>query len=75
MAFRTMPGVEHELIPEGWIANHYRLIAWKLAGYERFISEQLKGCLSIENIVQQLKYRYYTQFQLDLINSNWRFKI
>ncbi|KRT86337.1 hypothetical protein AMK59_2110 [Oryctes borbonicus] len=58
MAFRTMIGVEPTLIPDGWVANHYRLIVWKLASYERFFSGQLSGCLTLENIVQQLKYRY-----------------
>ncbi|GJQ70783.1 Brca2 [Trypoxylus dichotomus] len=58
IAFRTMVGVEPSLIPDGWIVNHYRLIVWKLASYERFFSGQLSGCLTIENIVQQLKYRY-----------------
>ncbi|KAK9744211.1 BRCA2, helical [Popillia japonica] len=58
VAFRTMVGVEPDLIPDGWIANHYRLIIWKLASYERVFSEQLVGSLTVENIVQQLKYRY-----------------
>lgn len=56
-----MVGVEPDLIPDGWIANHYRLIIWKLASYERVFSEQLVGSLTVENIVQQLKYRYCKQ--------------
>lgn len=57
MAFQTMVGVDPDLIPKGWIANHYRLIVWKLASYERFAPRQLRDVLIVENIIQQLKYR------------------
>ncbi|XP_044270312.1 uncharacterized protein LOC123014993 isoform X2 [Tribolium madens] len=54
VAFKTMPGVEMGLLPNGWIKNHFRWIVWKLASYENFNFD----CLSVENIIQQLKYRY-----------------
>ncbi|RZC37249.1 breast cancer type 2 susceptibility protein -like [Asbolus verrucosus] len=57
MAFKVMPGVEPKLIPTGWIRNHFKWIVWKLASYERFTTN-LKGCLTVENVIQQLKYRY-----------------
>ncbi|XP_022911876.2 breast cancer type 2 susceptibility protein homolog isoform X1 [Onthophagus taurus] len=58
IAFKTMSGVDPKLIPNGWIANHYKWIIWKLASYERFLSTHLGGSLNVENVVQQLKYRY-----------------
>ncbi|KAJ8929670.1 hypothetical protein NQ314_017616 [Rhamnusium bicolor] len=57
-AFNLMPGVESRLIPNGWLRNHYKWIIWKLASYERMFPIQLGGCLCVENVVQQLKYRY-----------------
>lgn len=51
-----MPGVEKKLIPNGWIRNHYKWIVWKLASYENFNFD----CLSVENVIQQLKYRLVT---------------
>lgn len=58
-AFESMPGVEPRLIPKGWIRNHYKWIVWKLASYENMFPNYFGGCLSIENIIQQLKYRYF----------------
>ncbi|KAJ8919869.1 hypothetical protein NQ315_006398 [Exocentrus adspersus] len=57
-AFESMPGVEPRLIPKNWIRNHYKWIVWKLTSYENMFPAHFQGCLSIENIVQQLKYRY-----------------
>ncbi|XP_018571533.1 breast cancer type 2 susceptibility protein-like isoform X2 [Anoplophora glabripennis] len=57
-AFEAMPGVESRLIPKGWINNHCKWIVWKLASYENMFPNNFGGCLSIENIIQQLKYRY-----------------
>ncbi|EFA00407.2 breast cancer type 2 susceptibility protein homolog [Tribolium castaneum] len=54
VAFNTIPGVETKLIPNGWVQNHFRWIVWKLACYENFNFD----CLTVENIMQQLKYRY-----------------
>ncbi|KAF5277120.1 hypothetical protein FQA39_LY06358 [Lamprigera yunnana] len=56
--FKSMPGVDPNLIPSGWIENHYKWIVWKLASYDQFFSGMFTESLSIENIVQQLKYRY-----------------
>lgn len=55
--FLSMPGVDCKLLPMGWIENHYKWIVWKLASYERNFPVQLNGSLSIENIIEQLKYR------------------
>lgn len=52
-----MPGVEARLLPKGWVENHYKWIIWKLAGYERMFPKKFEGTLSIENVMQQLKYR------------------
>lgn len=56
-AFKHMPGVETRLIPNGWIENHFKWIVWKLASYERMFPKKFEGSLSIENVMQQLKYR------------------
>lgn len=52
-----MPGVEARLIPRGWIENHFKWIIWKLVSYERNYPQKLEGCLVLENVIQQLKYR------------------
>ncbi|KAJ8966370.1 hypothetical protein NQ317_015942 [Molorchus minor] len=46
------------LLPNGWIKNHYKWIVWKLASYARMFPSQFGGCLNVENVMQQLKYRY-----------------
>lgn len=56
-AFRVLSDVQSNLIPEGWISNHYKWIVWKLASYQKF-ADNLPGCLNVENVIQQLKYRY-----------------
>ncbi|CAH2014697.1 unnamed protein product [Acanthoscelides obtectus] len=58
LGIETMAGVEARLIPTNWIKNHYKWIVWKLASYERRFPNKCKGILNIENVVQQLKYRY-----------------
>ncbi|KAB0795722.1 hypothetical protein PPYR_09783 [Photinus pyralis] len=58
VAFKAMIGVDPKLIPTGWICNHYKLIVWKLAGYDRNLPGTFVECLTVENVVQQLKYRY-----------------
>lgn len=55
MAFKAMPGVDPLLIPKAWISNHYKWIVWKLVSYERRFPNI--SCVTIENVVQQLKYR------------------
>ncbi|GLV42697.1 BRCA2 DNA repair associated [Carabus blaptoides fortunei] len=56
--FRVIPGVDSNLMPKRWIANHYKWIVWKLASMERNYPEVFSNYLSIENVVAQLKYRY-----------------
>lgn len=57
-SFKLLDGVDPSLIPKGWIRNHYKWIVWKLASYERMFEDKFEECLSVENVVQQLKYRY-----------------
>ncbi|CAG9840292.1 unnamed protein product [Diabrotica balteata] len=57
-AFKAMPGTDPRLIPKGWIKNHYKWIIWKLSSYERMFPDQFKGSLTVEHVIQQLKYRY-----------------
>ncbi|KAK4877391.1 hypothetical protein RN001_009897 [Aquatica leii] len=57
-AFEAMLGVDPSLIPCGWIENHFKWIVWKLASYERNFSDVFAETLTVENIIQQLKYRY-----------------
>ncbi|XP_017786426.1 PREDICTED: breast cancer type 2 susceptibility protein homolog [Nicrophorus vespilloides] len=57
-AFRAMEGVDPKLLHKHWVINHYKQIIWKLASYERKFPQYFKGCLTIENIIVHLKYRY-----------------
>ncbi|RZF37199.1 hypothetical protein LSTR_LSTR015831 [Laodelphax striatellus] len=58
-AFLASPGVDPSLISHEWIANHYRLIVWKLASIERSIPHLLAGSyLTLDTVLHQLKYRY-----------------
>ncbi|NXU38510.1 BRCA2 protein, partial [Drymodes brunneopygia] len=53
------PGVDPNLITEGWVYNHYRWIVWKLAAMEvSFPHEFANRCLTPEMVLLQLKYRY-----------------
>lgn len=56
-AFETMPGVQCSLLPKGWIENHYKWIVWKLASMQRAFPLNFDNCLTIENIMEDLKYR------------------
>lgn len=53
-----MPGVDPKLVPDGWVQNHFKWIVWKLGSMERSYPEEFSDCLSIENVMGQLKYRY-----------------
>ncbi|KAM3874721.1 breast cancer type 2 susceptibility protein [Diretmus argenteus] len=53
------PGVDPKLISEEWLNNHYRWIVWKQASMERsFPSTMGSLCLTPEQVLLQLKYRY-----------------
>ncbi|XP_062329445.1 breast cancer type 2 susceptibility protein [Osmerus eperlanus] len=53
------PGVDPQLISEAWVYNHYRWIVWKQAAMERCFPEVMGGlCLTPEQVLLQLKYRY-----------------
>uniref|UniRef100_T1HCP8 Tower domain-containing protein n=1 Tax=Rhodnius prolixus TaxID=13249 RepID=T1HCP8_RHOPR len=55
----SSPGVDPKLLPNGWVANHYRWIVWKLASMEKSFPDIFGGrCLNPDNVLQQLKYRY-----------------
>lgn len=58
------PGVDPKLISEEWVYNHYRWIVWKQASIERSFPEQLGSlCLTPEQVLLQLKYRYLPEFK------------
>ena len=53
------PSVDPQLISEAWVYNHYRWIVWKQAAMERCFPEVMGGlCLTPEQVLLQLKYRY-----------------
>ncbi|CAJ1065080.1 breast cancer type 2 susceptibility protein [Xyrichtys novacula] len=53
------PGVDPKLISEEWVYNHYRWIVWKQASMERSFPRTVGGlCLTPEQVLLQLKYRY-----------------
>jgi len=45
-----------------WVANHWGLIIWKLAGMVRWQPDCLSRVWNPSNAVQQLKYRYEREF-------------
>lgn len=57
LAFKAMDGVDPKLLPKKWIKNHFKWIVWKLASYEDF-TKNMNDCLNVENVIQQLKYRF-----------------
>lgn len=56
-ALEAMSGVQSSLIPKDWVGNHYKWIVWKLASMERAYPYHFRNCLTVENIMEQLKYR------------------
>lgn len=53
------PGVDPKLISVEWAYNHYRWIVWKQASMERSFPETMSSlCLTPEQLLLQLKYRY-----------------
>ncbi|XP_063160798.1 breast cancer type 2 susceptibility protein [Candoia aspera] len=53
------PGVDPNLISKAWVHNHYKWIVWKLAAMEvAFPQEFASKCLTPEEVLLQLKYRY-----------------
>lgn len=56
--FKSMDSVDVNLLPKNWIQNHFKWIVWKLASYDRMFASQFDRCLTVENVVQQLKYRF-----------------
>ncbi|XP_078078352.1 breast cancer type 2 susceptibility protein [Mustelus asterias] len=58
-ALLDSPGVDAKLISEAWAYNHYKWIVWKFAAMETaFPKEFGSRCLTPENILLHLKYRY-----------------
>jgi len=51
--------VDPKLVDVEWIRNHYRWIVWKLASMEmRIPTVFARQCLTLPNVLEQLKYRY-----------------
>ncbi|XP_076646165.1 uncharacterized protein LOC143355318 [Halictus rubicundus] len=59
-SFLASPGVDPNLLPNGWLENHYRWIVWKLASIDRmkFASVVLPRALTPARVMMELKYRY-----------------
>ncbi|XP_031831801.2 uncharacterized protein LOC116426668 [Nomia melanderi] len=59
-SFLASPGVDPNLLPTGWVENHYRWIVWKLGSMDRvrFTSILLPRALTPARVMMELKYRY-----------------
>ncbi|CAH1268296.1 BRCA2 [Branchiostoma lanceolatum] len=58
-------GVDPSLVTPEWIHNHYRWIVWKLAAMETAFPVQFGGrCLTPDQVLMQLKYRYDREVDL-----------
>ena len=55
LGFKSGHGIDAALLPKRWVENHFKWIVWKLGSYDRMFGAQ---CLTIENVMVQLKYRY-----------------
>ncbi|XP_019647132.1 PREDICTED: uncharacterized protein LOC109487565 [Branchiostoma belcheri] len=64
-ALLDTPGVDPGLVTPEWIHNHYRWIVWKLAAMEAAFPVQFGGrCLTPDQVLMQLKYRYDREVDL-----------
>ena len=50
-----MPGVDPNLVPEGWVRNHYKWIVWNLNSLGIRLERQ---ALTPSAVMDRLKYRY-----------------
>ncbi|KAF0308105.1 Breast cancer type 2 susceptibility [Amphibalanus amphitrite] len=58
-ALLSSGGVQPSLVPERWVENAFRHVVWKLAAYERQFPDEMAGrCLTVEEVIRQLRYRY-----------------
>ncbi|VDP39315.1 unnamed protein product [Soboliphyme baturini] len=58
-SFRASPNVDEKLVSYEWLKNHYRWIVWKLSAMEKSFPLHCAGkCLTLNNVMLQLKYRY-----------------
>ncbi|XP_067306546.1 breast cancer type 2 susceptibility protein [Pseudorasbora parva] len=59
------PGVDPKLISDTWVFNHYRWIVWKRASMERTFPVLMGSmCLTPEQVLLQLKFRYDVEVDL-----------
>ncbi|KAK0180658.1 hypothetical protein PV327_003021 [Microctonus hyperodae] len=58
--FLASPGVDPNLVPIGYVENHYRWIVWKLASMDRSKTNYNMTIkfLTPDRVMKQLKYRY-----------------
>ncbi|XP_078603225.1 uncharacterized protein LOC144877195 [Branchiostoma floridae x Branchiostoma japonicum] len=69
-ALLDTPGVDPSLVTPEWIHNHYRWIVWKLAAMETAFPIQFGGrCLTPDQVLMQLKYRYDREVDLSQISA------
>ncbi|XP_078041052.1 uncharacterized protein LOC144472143 [Augochlora pura] len=59
-SFLASPGVDPNLLPDGWVENHYKWIVWKYASMDRikFPTTVLPRALTPARVMVDLKYRY-----------------
>jgi hypothetical protein len=51
-------GASKPILTPEWIENHYRLVVWKLASYDRYFTKRKNRFLTPENVLSQLVHRY-----------------
>ena len=55
----ALESVDPSLISPEWVRNHFRWIVWKLACMEVRLPDRFaQQCLTPQNVLDQLKYRY-----------------